>query len=94
MNSSILTNFTTDNGKFYDAYEEGARTTIENRENELNFWLNIAQKYPNEILEIACGTGRITTFLATNEANITGVDYSSSMLEAAKEKNPNMVLHG
>jgi SAM-dependent methyltransferase len=90
MTSSISANLRTNNGKFYDAYEEGATSKPDDRKDELNFWLNAAKKYPGEILEIACGTGRITSFLAKHGFKITGLDYSLSMLEAAKEKAPDI----
>jgi ubiquinone/menaquinone biosynthesis C-methylase UbiE len=90
MTSFIPDNLKTNNGKFYDAYEEGATNKPDNRNNELNFWLNAAKKYPGEILEIACGTGRITSFLARHGFKITGLDYSLSMLETAKEKAPDI----
>jgi SAM-dependent methyltransferase len=38
------------------------------------------------ILELCCGTGRLTLPIAKDRYNITGVDYTSSMLEQAKIK--------
>jgi len=39
-----------------------------------------------EILEFACGTGTVAVGLALEGFDITGVDYSSDMLKAAKAK--------
>ena len=42
------------------------------------------------VLEIACGTGRITLRLAQAGANITGLDLSNEMLEIALRKSAGM----
>lgn len=39
-----------------------------------------------KILELCCGTGRLTLPIAKDGYNICGVDYTSSMLERAKAK--------
>ena len=39
-----------------------------------------------KILELCCGTGRLTLPIAKEGYNICGVDYTSSMLEQAKAK--------
>ena len=39
-----------------------------------------------KILELCCGTGRLTIPIAKDGYNIKGVDYTLSMLERAKEK--------
>ena len=38
------------------------------------------------ILELCCGTGRLTLPIAKDGYNISGVDYTSSMLDQAKIK--------
>lgn len=47
-------------------------------------WLK--EKQNGNILELCCGTGRLTIPLAQEGYNITGVDNSASMLKQAKEK--------
>ena len=47
-------------------------------------WL--PQNKDAKILELCCGTGRLTLPIAKDGYNICGVDYTSSMLEQAKEK--------
>ena len=47
-------------------------------------WL--PQNKEAKILELCCGTGRLTIPIAKDGYDIKGVDYTSSMLERAKEK--------
>ena len=47
-------------------------------------WLKKRKK--GKILELCCGTGRLTIPLTQEGYNITGVDNNSSMLEQAREK--------
>ncbi|MGD9155518.1 MAG: class I SAM-dependent methyltransferase [Bacillota bacterium] len=48
---------------------------------DLPFYLKYAAKYPGEILELACGTGRVAFTLAQNGLRVSGIDLSASMLE-------------
>lgn len=47
--------------------------------------LNLSKKKA-KVLDFACGTGRITSFLENYYDNLTGVDISQSMLDKAKTK--------
>lgn len=47
-------------------------------------WLPKNKK--NRILELCCGTGRLTLPIASEGYDITGVDYTPSMLQKAKTK--------
>jgi SAM-dependent methyltransferase len=54
---------------------------------DLQFYKKWLPKNKNaKILELCCGTGRLTLPIAKDGYNICGVDYSSSMLEQAKVK--------
>jgi SAM-dependent methyltransferase len=53
---------------------------------DIPFYLRQARKYGNPVLELACGTGRITIPLAEQGIQITGLDISSPMLSLAKQK--------
>ncbi|WP_437373441.1 class I SAM-dependent methyltransferase [Maribacter litoralis] len=54
---------------------------------DLQFYKRWLPKNKNSrILELCCGTGRLTLPIAQAGYNISGVDNTSSMLEAAKEK--------
>ena len=50
----------------------------------LELWL--PKNKEAKILELCCGTGRLTIPIAKDGYDIKGVDYTSSMLERAKEK--------
>ena len=54
---------------------------------DLEFYQNWLPKQKNaRILELCCGTGRLTIPIAKDGYNISGVDITSSMLEQAKLK--------
>lgn len=66
-------------GNIYD----GMNTGID----DLPFYLRWLKKRENgNILELCCGTGRLTIPLAQEGYNITGVDNNGSMLRQAEEK--------
>ena len=62
-------------GLHYDA--------LNNIEHDLPFWLEHAN---GSVLELACGTGRISIPMAKMSLDVTGVDISKGMLTRAKEK--------
>ncbi len=53
---------------------------------DIPFYLDYAAKYPGYILELACGTGRVSIALAQNGHKIFGLDLSDSMLEQFSAK--------
>jgi SAM-dependent methyltransferase len=67
-------------GRHYDQLFQGG-------DQDFSFWLSLAEKYGESILELACGTGRITITLAQAGFNITGIDFSNSMLHEARKKS-------
>jgi SAM-dependent methyltransferase len=66
-----------DTARFYD--------TLLGRPDE-NLYLVLAKRFGSPILELACGTGRITLLLAQAGYEITGIELSPEMLEIAQEK--------
>jgi ubiquinone/menaquinone biosynthesis C-methylase UbiE len=66
---------------FYDTSPLVARRT-----QDLNFYLAAASTYGGSILELGCGTGRITMPLAAAGQRITGLDISQKMLDRAEQK--------
>jgi SAM-dependent methyltransferase len=50
------------------------------------FYLKLSRQVGGEILELACGTGRLTLPLALEGQSVVGVDTSSAMLEMAAAK--------
>jgi 2-polyprenyl-3-methyl-5-hydroxy-6-metoxy-1,4-benzoquinol methylase len=60
---------------------------------DLQFYKDWMPKFENaEILELCCGSGRLTIPLAKDGHKIVGVDNSKSMLEKAKTKTKNEKL--
>jgi SAM-dependent methyltransferase len=51
---------------------------------DLPFYLELAEKSPSPVLEIACGTGRVLIPIARKGIEIHGVDNSRPMLEILK----------
>lgn len=55
-------------------------------EPERNFLLAMANKLGGKALDIACGTGIVSHWLAKKGVDVTGIDLSENMLATAKEK--------
>lgn len=53
---------------------------------DIPFYLDYANKYNGHILELGCGTGRVSIELAKAGYSITGLDLSDSMLKIYKNK--------
>lgn len=53
---------------------------------QLDFYRRQVARYGEPILELACGSGRLTIPLAKEGVNITGLDISEEMLNLAKLK--------
>lgn len=57
---------------------------------DISFYLEYASKLHESILELACGTGRVTIPLANEGYNIWGIDLSKEMLGQLKVKMKNL----
>ena len=66
-----------DTARFYDPFTELP---------DEGLYLELAKRFGSPILELACGTGRITFILAQAGYEITGVELSPEMLEIAQGK--------
>ncbi len=66
-----------DTARFYDAFAERPDATL---------YLELAKRFQSPILELACGTGRITLLLAQAGYEITGIELSPEMLDVAQDK--------
>ncbi|UCE10633.1 MAG: class I SAM-dependent methyltransferase, partial [Candidatus Thorarchaeota archaeon] len=66
-----------DTARFYDAFAE---------QPDEKLYLELAKRFGSPVLELACGTGRITIILARAGYEITGIEISPEMLEIAQEK--------
>ena len=73
-----------------DFYAQTYDMSVPDWPGEIAFYQNLASglKARGEgLLEIACGTGRVTLRLAQNGLNTVGLDLSPQMLEMAREKS-------
>jgi len=68
-----------DFARFYD-------WMYEDRTEDMPLYLEAARKHGPPLLELACGTGRLTIPLAREGHHITGLDTSPAMLEIARGK--------
>jgi ubiquinone/menaquinone biosynthesis C-methylase UbiE len=67
---------------FADVYEcQYGTTTV-----DLDFYVGEAQSARPPVLELACGTGRVTLPIAREGVPVVGVDSSARMLDRAREK--------
>ena len=69
-------------GRHYDLFVE----SIDLNDWGVPFYIKQAEKYGDSILELACGTGRITIPIAEKGYSITGLDSSKPLIEHAKKK--------
>lgn len=66
---------------------------LDNRDflkNDIPFYIEFAKKIKDPILELACGTGRVTIPLAEAGHDIWGLEFSEQMLEQFKTKTRNL----
>src|SRR3972149_11868243 len=64
--------------KYFDLYF--------NHTNDIPFWRDMVKRFGSPILELSCGTGRLTFPIAEAGVFVTGIDISNPMLKRAKEK--------
>ena len=77
--------------KIIDNLEEYADPEIYDLENQAfepdgSFFLAFAKRLDGPVLELGCGTGRVTIPLAQNGVDMTGLDVVPAMIERAKQK--------
>ncbi len=56
------------------------------KDDDLAFWLKLAEQTGGPVLELACGTGRVVIPLARAGHAVAGLDVSRSMLAVARRK--------
>ncbi len=57
---------------------------------DVEFYRGLARETGGPILEVGCGTGRVTTALASNGYEVVGVDLSEAMLRVAERKRASL----
>jgi len=74
-------------------YDPSMYDGLNTHTDDLEFYKTWIQKNKiRKVLELCCGTGRITIPLARNGVSITGLDINDSMLEEAKRKAKELKL--
>jgi ubiquinone/menaquinone biosynthesis C-methylase UbiE len=58
----------------------------ENMKEDIPFYIEYAKEVKGSVLELGCGTGRITIPVAKEGIKITGLDISNEMLNVARKK--------
>jgi ubiquinone/menaquinone biosynthesis C-methylase UbiE len=71
----------TDYDKFSEIYD-----LVYDFDYDVNFYLRRARRAGGRVLEIGCGSGRISLSLARSGIQVTGIDNSTGMLALAREK--------
>ena len=77
-----------DNSENLSEYADPEIYDLENQDfsPDGQFFLDYAKKVSGSVLELGCGSGRVTIPLAQNNVAITGLDIVPAMIEKAKQK--------
>jgi len=67
-------------------YDWECRHVLHRSDQDVGFWLQRAQEAGGPVLELACGTGRLTGALAAGGVRIVGLDNDRTMLATAKRR--------
>src|SRR6056297_3660848 len=67
--------------RFYDVIYQNLRDSVDN-----NFFLQNIEKTEGRILEVGVGTGRLFIEALNRQADIYGIDISTSMIDVLKSK--------
>jgi SAM-dependent methyltransferase len=78
MNAALYDSFI---AEYYDA-----SPPVADRLQDVAFYLEAVRKFGDPVLELGCGTGRVTAAIADAGHRITGLDISGRMLEVAAKK--------
>jgi ubiquinone/menaquinone biosynthesis C-methylase UbiE len=70
--------------EYADFYDWENAQTLDRR--DVKFWQGMAQRVTGRVLELGCGTGRVTIPVARTGADIVGVDRSEEMLAHARRR--------
>ena len=76
---------------YADFYDWENAQTLDRR--DVRFWQDMAQRVEGRVLELGCGTGRVTLPIARTGARTVGVDRSEEMLSHARRRASRAKLH-
>ena len=76
---------------YADFYDWENAQTLDRR--DVKFWQAMAERANGPVLELGCGTGRVTIPVARTGARIIGVDRSTEMLGRALKRSRRMRSH-
>jgi len=71
-------------GFIADYYDESP--LVRGRTQDVQFYVDAAREHGGPVLELGCGTGRVTLALAAAGIQVTGLDNSERMLERCRQK--------
>ncbi len=70
----------------YDAWAELYDAVYADVRDDVPFYVEMARRSGGPVLELGCGTGRVTVPIAASGVEITGLDVSPAMLILAEER--------
>lgn len=71
--------FYTTVARFYDAENS-------DKADDVDFYMELAEEYEGNILDVGCGSGRVVLPLAKHGLTVHGIDNNEAMLERAKRR--------
>ena len=77
----------------YEGFFAEFYNRIVNEKFDIELFLNLANVYGSNILELACGSGRLLLPLLENGHSVTGVDLSKDMLNILEKKCANKYMN-
>ena len=77
---------------YADFYDWENAQTLDRR--DVTFWQGMARRAKGPVLELGCGTGRVTLPVARAGAHVVGVDRSDEMLSHARRRTKRARLSG
>ncbi len=80
----------TDWNNFAELYEWEFEQVCTRQRNDVNMWLELADEFGGPILELGCGSGRITKPLLGKGYKITAIDSSQTMIDRMGT-HPNLI---
>ena len=70
----------------FDAWADIYDSVYSYVRNDISFYTRLAREAKGPVLELGCGTGRVTLPIAESGVEVTGVDSSEAMLAVAQRK--------